>query len=425
MKQTLLIIPKEWFTTWILWSWLLVAAGWLVWHARLLGWGRAIREQGPILAIIAAIIGWVLPALSVPQVNPADPLGDLLPGGLAIRGYGFFLMLAIVSAMGLVVLRCRRLGQNPEPIITVCFVVIVSGLIGARLLYVIQKWPEFTGKHWLSTLLAIIDMSKGGLVVYGSLIGAIVGALLYLRKAKLPILATLDILAPAMAWGLAIGRIGCLMNGCCYGGLCGDDFPLGIEFPAGSPPYYEQYVDGSLLGIETKETTNPKFPREVIQVHPGSLGERFGLKAGDLIRIPHLLEPDRLRFILEANLSIPIPVVIETKERGDIFREIPASQFPQRSLKIHPTQIYATISAAIIFGLLWFFYPLRTFDGQVLALMLITYAVCRYLEEAIRVDEKGLMGTSLSISQWISIVGLGAGSVLWVAGQRWNSRKTS
>jgi phosphatidylglycerol---prolipoprotein diacylglyceryl transferase len=107
------------------------------------------------------------------------------------------------------------------------------------------------------------------------------------------------------------------------------------------------------------------------------------------------------------------------------MREISAADFPHRSLKIHPTQIYASVSAVLISGLLWFFYPMRRFDGQVLALLLITYAIARYFEEAIRVDEKGQLGTQLSISQWISFGVLAAGVGVWVVAQRWNDLKKS
>lgn len=422
MKQTLLVIPREWFTSWILWLWLAVAIGWLIWKSRSSSWAQTARDYLPTFLIVTAIVGWVLPALSVPQVNPTDPLGNMIPGGLAIRGYGLFLMLAIVSSLGLVVLRCRMLGQNPEPYLTVCFVMIISGLIGARTLYVVQKWPEFADRDFATTLRSIVDMTKGGLVVYGSLIGGLLGALVYLRHAKLKFLPTLDILAPAMVWGLAIGRIGCLMNGCCYGGACNEDFPLGLRFPAGSPPFYEQYADGSLFGIDTRALPDgSKYPREVLHVNAGSLGEQFGLKVGESIRIPNLIEPERFQYILNHKLQVPIPVLIESQQQGEILREFSVADFPGRSLKVHPTQVYASISAALISGLLWFFYPLRRFDGQVLAMLLIAYAISRYFEEAIRIDEKGQLGTSLSISQWISFGVLAVGACVWIVGQRSNS----
>ncbi len=76
-------------------------------------------------------------------------------------------------------------------------------------------------------------MAKGGLVVYGAFFGAVAGVLLFVRKHRLPLLAVCDLVAPSMMLGLAIGRIGCLLNGCCFGAVC--DHPWAMRFPAGSP----------------------------------------------------------------------------------------------------------------------------------------------------------------------------------------------
>lgn len=413
MKQTLFVIPSEWFTSYVLWIWLAFSAFLICWNSRSKGLGKALSELLPFAVIIATIIFFVLPRLSVPQVNPQDPLGDYIPGGLAIRGYGVFLMLAIVIAVGMVVARCRQLGVAADNYVTLCFVMIVCGLAGARIFYVVQKWPEFQGRGFAELLTTIVDMTKGGMVVYGSLIGGLIGAGIYLLRKKMPILPSLDVLAPAMMLGLAIGRIGCLMNGCCFGGPSGEEFPFGIRFPPSSAPYHEQLSRGDLFGITGEWNDDATLPLRVTTIRPGSIGEQFGLKIGDEIRIPIIVEPDRLQFIIDNNSDVKIPVVIESKTSGPITRKIPAGDFPRKSLKIHPAQIYASVSAFLICGLLWFFYPFRKFDGQMISLLLISYAASRFVEEAIRVDEHGQFGTQLSISQWISIFTLVAGVLIY------------
>ncbi len=75
----------------------------------------------------------------------------------------------------------------------------------------------------------VLKFTEGGLVVYGSLIGAGLAFLVYCKKHKLPMLKLADIIAPSLVIGLAFGRSGCLLNGCCYGGVC--DKPWAITFP--------------------------------------------------------------------------------------------------------------------------------------------------------------------------------------------------
>jgi phosphatidylglycerol:prolipoprotein diacylglycerol transferase len=417
MKQTLFWIEREWFTTWILWGWLAIGLAFVLWNLKQADFKKKLVDFLPFFAIMTAVIYFVLPALSVPKVNPNDPLGDFISGGLAVRGYGLFMMLAIVISIGLVIVRCRLEAADPEPFITLCFVMIVCGLVGARVFYVVQKWPDFASTDPMQTLVTVVDMTKGGLVVYGSLIGGLIGAAVFLRMKKLPILATFDKLAPAMMLGLAIGRIGCLMNGCCYGGICGEDFPLGLRFPASSAPYHEQYSKGLLFGLTGEWREGEKFPLKILGVAPGSIGEQFGLQPGDEVNLPTVIEPERLQFLLENNVDLTLKAVVETSQNGDVVREVSLSKLPKRSMKIHPAQVYASVSAFLICGLLWFFYPLRRFDGQVIALLLMTYAVSRFIEEAIRVDEQGVFGTPLSISQWISIFTLVGGTAVYAVGQ--------
>ena len=79
-----------------------------------------------------------------------------------------------------------------------------------------------------------------------------------------------DLLAPGLMIGLAFGRIGCLMNGCCWGGEC-DQSILGITFPPGSPPYIDQLDRGSLVGMRVQE--EPASGNMVIrEVIPGWTG---------------------------------------------------------------------------------------------------------------------------------------------------------
>ena len=127
-------------------------------------------------------------------------------------------------------------------------------------------------------------MAKGGLVVYGAFFGGVAGLLLFVRKHRLPLLALCDLIAPSMVLGLAIGRIGCLMNGCCFGAVC--DYPGRSRFrPARRPihpPYRAQVERGQMYGFTL--SGNPKAEPRVLAVRPDSPADRAGLKPGDRLQ---------------------------------------------------------------------------------------------------------------------------------------------
>jgi phosphatidylglycerol:prolipoprotein diacylglycerol transferase len=106
-------------------------------------------------------------------------------------------------------------------------VVLVSSLVGARALYVIEHWADYAAEP-----LRVLAVWEGGLVFFGGALFGTVGAILWTRRRRLPVLATCDLLAPAVAFGEAIGRVGCFLNGCCFGVPTGR--PWGVRFPAGS-----------------------------------------------------------------------------------------------------------------------------------------------------------------------------------------------
>jgi phosphatidylglycerol:prolipoprotein diacylglycerol transferase len=106
---------------------------------------------------------------------------------------------------------------------------IVGAIVGARILYVLSYWREqFAGQPFYE----IFMIQHGGLVFYGGFIGSSSAYLIYCWLKKLSIWQGADILAPSVSLGHALGRIGCLFNGCCYGSAC--SLPWGISYPAGN-----------------------------------------------------------------------------------------------------------------------------------------------------------------------------------------------
>ena len=157
---------------------------------------------------------------------------------------GFLAGLWTASRRGL------RDGITGEKIVDLGPWLIVGAILGARTLYVISYWQEaFAGKP----VAEIFAVWKGGLVFYGGLIGATLAGILYTRLKKLPVWKVADIVAPSIALGYVFGRIGCLLNGCCYGRAC--NLPWAIRFPENNPlspptyPVHPTEIYESLLNL--------------------------------------------------------------------------------------------------------------------------------------------------------------------------------
>ncbi|HXT42442.1 MAG TPA: prolipoprotein diacylglyceryl transferase [Candidatus Angelobacter sp.] len=153
-------------------------------------------------------------------------------GGLTIYWYGVFVALGFLAGLWTASRRALRDSIRAESIVDLGPWLILGTLVGARGLYVLSYWREdFSGRPFWQ----IFNIRGGGLVFYGGLIGASLTCVLYVRWKKLPLWKTADILAPSIALGHAFGRIGCLMNGCCYGRAC--ELPWAIQFPYGHATY--------------------------------------------------------------------------------------------------------------------------------------------------------------------------------------------
>jgi phosphatidylglycerol:prolipoprotein diacylglycerol transferase len=261
---------------------------------------------------------------------------------------------------------------------------------------------------WLQTLLQILKFNEGGLVVYGAIIAGLAWVLYFTQREQWSLLRTGDMIAPGMMLGLALGRIGCLLNGCCHGGACEAQW-LAIHFPQGSPPYMSQLDEGLLLGAEfgmderglVVEGVNANGAAEAAGVVPG--GRVLVLPSDKDLRNSKLLKDERAM------------VVIETPRNNARWT---ASELPSRSLPTRPAQIYSSINAALLCLLLIAWHPYRRRDGQLMLLMLTLYPITRFLLELVRTDESGKFGTALTISQWVSIGVLAAALIGWLLIQK-------
>lgn len=365
-----------------------------------------MRHCLPTIVVLGLIGAFVLPALC-----DSD--------GLPIRGYGVMLLLGLVSGVTLAAYRARRMGVDPEMIHVLAFWMVIAGILGARAFYVIEYWHDYQRPSVLETIKEIVNFTKGGLVVFGSAIGAGLALMLFVRKFRLPGLALADLIAPSVMLGLACGRVGCFFNGCCFGGHC--DEPWAVRFPAGSPPHMAQAKAGK-LPLFGMVLAADKEGRPVIQsIEAGSQAAEAGLMAGQRVTRVRVngTEYEASPFKLDDAL-VRLEMANHPGDELLIYtadRPLPASWTvatpPDRTHPIHPAQLYAAVDALLLCLLLLAYYPYRHRDGEVFALMVTVHPISRFLQEVIRIDEASVFGTGLSISQNVSILMLVGAIGLW------------
>ena len=144
-------------------------------------------------------------------------------GFFKIFTYGLLVATGFLVAILLASSRAEKEGLDSQKVLDLCFYVMVSALLGARLLYVIVEY-----RYFLDSPFEIFKFWKGGLVFYGGLILGVLISLWYLKRNQMPMWKTADLLAPSIALGQLIGRWGCFFAGCCYGKKT--DVAWGITF---------------------------------------------------------------------------------------------------------------------------------------------------------------------------------------------------
>lgn len=225
--------------------------------------------------------------------------GVLAPDGLPLAGFGAMLFVAFVACTFWGIKRGGAIGMTPAQIQDMFLWVVLAGLIGARLLYMIQYSHQFPDKSPAALFAAFFQIWRGGIIFYGSALGGAAGYGLFywfvLRKLNVNTWQLADAVAPVLALGLAIGRIGCYLNGCCWGQVAVEEVapvPLGgAHFPLLPAHCRDQLVrdlhlqSSAGFALAPRDRRGPAAdPRAVVLVvEPDSAAAGAGLKAGDRI----------------------------------------------------------------------------------------------------------------------------------------------
>jgi len=133
-------------------------------------------------------------------------------GSFRLSTYGLMVAIAFIAAFTYVVKTAKREGEDPEAYLDLCYYVLLSSIVGARLFYVVLNW-DYYQDQWLD----IFKIWEGGLVFYGGFIAAVLMCLVYIHKHQLNFWKMGDIIIPSVPLGHIFGRLGCFFAGCCYG----------------------------------------------------------------------------------------------------------------------------------------------------------------------------------------------------------------
>jgi phosphatidylglycerol:prolipoprotein diacylglycerol transferase len=337
-------------------------------------------------------------------------------GGIPLYGYGLMLFIAFLACITVAGQLAKREGIAKEIIQDLAIWLFLGGLIGARAAFLLLQGNVKSVWDFISQFPRLWD---GGVIFYGAAIGGVIAfALAYwfqLRKHRLSTWKVMDLIAPAVALGLCFGRIGCLLNGCCYGDVSCPHC-VGIRFPMAAPARFEMVHRGyqTAAGFTLEENIGVDS-RTVAMVESGSPAAEAGLQKGDVI-----LEVNGEPVHDSLELARYFMGADHWRGRGwtmDLTVQPPDAAAPEtlsfspRTLPVHPTQVYESISMFLLFLLLLAFYPFRRHDGQVIALLMIGYGLHRYFNEMLRADVR-----PTGFENWTSIVLVlgGAAILVWL-----------
>src|SRR5437764_2393404 len=186
-------------------------------------------------------------------------------GPITVYTYGVLLAAAYLLGLKLAMTRAQKRGLDHNRVLDLGIYIIISALIGAKLLLLVTDFSTFRRDPR-----ELLTLARSGGVFYGGLILAVVVALWYIRRAGLPLWTTCDVFAPGIAVGHVVGRFGCLFAGCCYGKPT--TLPWGITF---TDPFAAANV-GTPLGVPLHPTQIYEAGAEALILAVLLLTERKG-----------------------------------------------------------------------------------------------------------------------------------------------------
>jgi phosphatidylglycerol:prolipoprotein diacylglycerol transferase len=228
-------------------------------------------------------------------------------GGFTIYSYGVLLAAAYLIGLQFARIRARARGLDAQLVMDLGIWIIVSALIGARLLLFLVDFRQFT-----ASARDVMSIARSGGVFYGGLIAAVVVAFWYIRRYQMPVWTTTDVFAPGIALGHAVGRMGCLLAGCCFGRETSVPWAITFHNPVAAANV------GTPLGVPLHPTQVYEAVAELMILGLLLVTERRGRQFAGRTFWGYMLLYGITRFVIEFYRGDP---------RGFLFGAISTSQF--------------------------------------------------------------------------------------------------
>lgn len=310
---------------------------------------------------------------------------------VTLKSYGLMMVIGFLAAVTVIRYLSRDITPDPQHITNAALYSLIAGVVGARLFYIVHHFDQYQ-----DDLLSVFAIWQGGLELLGGVILAIAVIFLYLVYHKLPIRRYLDILGIGLMLALAFGRIGCFLNGCCFGKPT--DLPWAVRFPYGSFAYRSQ----------VKPDADRNRPQPHMQLPDGFFSYAYDNDQSKILKSYGELTEQQKRMLKE----------------GDKLRSMP----------VHPTQLYSSATGLVLSVVLYLFWrraknarqsknTSKVFikPGCIFSLMFILYGISRFLIEFCR-DDNPFEIDSMTISQIIGFGLIAAGFVLMLIFHRMRIR---
>ena len=279
-------------------------------------------------------------------------------GSFTLASYGLSILCGFLLAVFIARERARRAGVDPNALFDMCVAMLIGGIVGARIFYVFYDWRTFR-YHPLEAF----RIDKGGLVFFGGLIGGGVVMFYVLSKKRIPVRRGLDIVMSVVPLAHAFGRMGCFLNGCCFGRI-------------------------------TKSWVGVRFPRIL---EPGTVRDAlYNVDGQHIAGSPVFVQH------LDYHYLYNLPGVLKTE---------------LWSRPVHPTQLYAVGYNLLIFAVLSLLLWRRRREGDIAWLYAVLYGTARFINEILRDDQLPVFW-NLTIAQLICVPLVVFGVVMLVRSSR-------
>jgi phosphatidylglycerol:prolipoprotein diacylglycerol transferase len=317
-------------------------------------------EDKVLRAVMFGLAGAALAYFGLKYALPADAFPGGKGEGIPLHTYGVLLASGFITALTV----AGRLAQDEwrklqlvngqwvdvegpkkrEQVMDMAFWVLLGGIGGSRLLFVIVNWQDYA-RDWTQAF-----SLGGGLVFYGGLIGAAVAAYFFARAHGMDFLRLADVCIPTVSLGQCLGRLGCFSAGCCWGDVAPAHASTAVHFP------------GHTLAQDL-----------------------FG-RVGGTPSLAYSSQAEDTRFVVESTGQVLHQAAPDAVRISDWVAQ------QGHTLGVYPTQLFESVGQLVLFVGLLYARRFRRFHGQIFSLWLMAYAVLRSTVELFRGDvERGTL----------------------------------